>query len=352
MGWRFHKSINLGGGARMNISKSGIGYSFGGKGFRVAFLPDGRIRQTITIPGTGLSYIDEIGSPQTQPSENGVYQSWTGHAITSSTDETSRIFEQTCKDYFHAKHRWMLLLCLAIAAFVAIPLLLILADIDNLWVILLLSASYIALCFGLVKLSKTAPSPIQIDYDIQNMPEAYKNIVRGFETLGTCSKLYHVPGAHVGVRSRTHAGSSTTLNMEDVKFTYTPLSFIKTNVKCFHLKSKGQNLYILPDRALIKQGKNPYHVIDIRELSITYKPGNVNWHGSIPKDTKTVGYTWQYVNNDGSPDRRFKENYQVPICRFGVLDLRCLQGLHLVLYGSNEEKTKTAYELISNKVRR
>ena len=35
MGFRYRKSINLGGGFRINISKSGIGYSWGVKGYRV-----------------------------------------------------------------------------------------------------------------------------------------------------------------------------------------------------------------------------------------------------------------------------------------------------------------------------
>lgn len=35
MGINFRKSINLGGGFRINLSKSGIGYSWGVKGFRV-----------------------------------------------------------------------------------------------------------------------------------------------------------------------------------------------------------------------------------------------------------------------------------------------------------------------------
>ncbi len=32
MGFRYRKSINLGGGFRINLSKSGIGYSWGVKG--------------------------------------------------------------------------------------------------------------------------------------------------------------------------------------------------------------------------------------------------------------------------------------------------------------------------------
>lgn len=34
MGFRFYKSVNLGKGFRLNFSKSGVGYSFGTKGFR------------------------------------------------------------------------------------------------------------------------------------------------------------------------------------------------------------------------------------------------------------------------------------------------------------------------------
>ena len=62
MGMRFRKSINLGGGARVNISKSGIGGSIGGKGYRYTKKANGGTRNTVSIPGTGISYVKESGS--------------------------------------------------------------------------------------------------------------------------------------------------------------------------------------------------------------------------------------------------------------------------------------------------
>lgn len=62
MGMRFRKSINLGGGARVNISKSGIGGSIGGKGYRYTKKANGGTRNTVSIPGTGINYIKESGS--------------------------------------------------------------------------------------------------------------------------------------------------------------------------------------------------------------------------------------------------------------------------------------------------
>ncbi|WP_256201202.1 DUF4236 domain-containing protein [Thermoanaerobacter thermocopriae] len=39
MGWRFRKSISLGKGVRINVSKSGIGFSVGKRGARIGVGP-------------------------------------------------------------------------------------------------------------------------------------------------------------------------------------------------------------------------------------------------------------------------------------------------------------------------
>ena len=62
MGFRFRKSIDVGHGLRINLSKSGVGFSVGGKGLRVTKTADGRTRTTASIPGTGLSWVEESGS--------------------------------------------------------------------------------------------------------------------------------------------------------------------------------------------------------------------------------------------------------------------------------------------------
>lgn len=62
MGFRLRKSIKVGKHLRINLSKSGIGYSIGTKGHRVTKLANGRTRTTTSIPGTGISYVQETGS--------------------------------------------------------------------------------------------------------------------------------------------------------------------------------------------------------------------------------------------------------------------------------------------------
>ncbi len=55
MGWSYRKSVNLG-PFRVNLSKSGVGYSLGGAGFRSGLSARGRRYTSFSIPGSGLRY--------------------------------------------------------------------------------------------------------------------------------------------------------------------------------------------------------------------------------------------------------------------------------------------------------
>lgn len=89
MGTRFRKSINLGGGARINISKSGIGYSVGTKGARVTRTARGTTRTTLSAPGTGLSYVSETGKGRKSRNSGG-----TGSGVSGSSGDIYDILAQ------------------------------------------------------------------------------------------------------------------------------------------------------------------------------------------------------------------------------------------------------------------
>ncbi|MER0285397.1 DUF4236 domain-containing protein [Clostridioides difficile] len=56
MGFNFRKSINLGGGVKLNLGKKSVGISAGVKGASVSVNSKGRKSATLSIPGTGISY--------------------------------------------------------------------------------------------------------------------------------------------------------------------------------------------------------------------------------------------------------------------------------------------------------
>lgn len=62
MGWRYRKSKKLPGGGRINISKSGIGFSWGTKHHRITKTATGQVRTTTRVPGTNISYSQNISN--------------------------------------------------------------------------------------------------------------------------------------------------------------------------------------------------------------------------------------------------------------------------------------------------
>jgi len=60
MALRFRKTITLLPGVRLNLSKSGVSASVGGKGLSFNIGKDGRARGTIGLPGSGVSYSESV----------------------------------------------------------------------------------------------------------------------------------------------------------------------------------------------------------------------------------------------------------------------------------------------------
>ena len=63
MGTRFRKSVKLG-PFRINFSKSGVGWSVGNRYARYTRKANGGARVTTTLPGTGISHVEELGRTQ------------------------------------------------------------------------------------------------------------------------------------------------------------------------------------------------------------------------------------------------------------------------------------------------
>lgn len=69
MGVRYRKSRSSG-PFRVTVSKSGLHTSVGGKGFRVGVGTNGKVRTTVSIPGTGISYTTTRGGSKSHTSSS------------------------------------------------------------------------------------------------------------------------------------------------------------------------------------------------------------------------------------------------------------------------------------------
>jgi ribosomal protein L7/L12 len=106
------------------------------------------------------------------------------------------------------------------------------------------------------------------------------------------------------------AGTAYTVDRATAKIRFRAGSEIQVNRDVVSLRSNFEEFAILPDGVVIN-GKTMHSFESIEVFSDTR--GYVISVSDVPRGSVPRGYTWEYVNKDGSPDLRFNENEQLAI---------------------------------------
>src|SRR5439155_600013 len=139
------------------------------------------------------------------------------------------------------------------------------------------------------------------------------------------------------VRERTQA--VRTVSRERVKFGLANCNLIQWEHNIPHLQNiNGGDLFLYPGFILYRAAKTAFSVIDYHDVNLKCGLVSFSEDKSVPSDAKVVSQTWAKVNKDGSRDRRFADNYQIPIVEYGTLTVKSDTGLWEEFQISNPER--------------
>jgi hypothetical protein len=127
---------------------------------------------------------------------------------------------------------------------------------------------------------------------------------------------------------------------EGLKFAGASLSLgqapgVVANVDVPILKAGKTTLAFYPDRVLAFQGVAVGGVAYQRLQAVSVGTRFIESEG-VPSDARVVDRTWQYVNKKGGPDKRFKNNRELPVCAYNQFNLSTPDGLDVRFIGSKE----------------
>lgn len=338
MGYRFRKSINLGGGFKINLSKSGIGYSWGIPGMRYSKLANGRERHTYSIPGTGISYVEDVSSGKKQQRQT--YESSSSVGIVeekvSSTD-----FEEN-SDYDEFINR--------INKFrnmdTGIKIIIILLSIISLFVLtnpIVIIIGISIFCMYLIYRNCKMLINVEYDFDVEN-EKFYELINDFFSTLASSSKLWIIESKYKNFDAKRNAGVDSCVERMPISIIQKIPYYLKTNIQCYCFSIKDKEFYFLPNKILVHD-KNKTIGLNFQELSFEFNETTFVEQQGAPSDSEVVEYTYQYVNKKGGPDRRYKYNPQFPICLYGTVDIKNDDGLNLSILVSSKSKAMQARQI-------
>lgn len=168
-------------------------------------------------------------------------------------------------------------------------------------------------------------------YDLEGDAEAaYSKVAEGFDGLMQCAGKWHIEagGAVTNLTVwKRNAGASHLVRRKPTSLAYELPSFIKSNISPPALSVGKQVMYFMPDVVLVKDGGR-VGAVDYRDLHVWWQDSRFIEDGRVPSDATIVGHTWKHPNKSGGPDRRFRDNKQIPICLYETIHFQSNSGVN------------------------
>ncbi|WP_296592515.1 hypothetical protein [Roseibium sp.] len=157
---------------------------------------------------------------------------------------------------------------------------------------------------------------------------AYAALVRAFSSLKLCSAKWDITSDREANRVVERTMATRTINRYPVTFDFASNDLIQFDGNAMRFENvNGEDILLYPGLVLMARSDGAFALIDIRDLQVTAKATSFVEEERVPPDSDVVGHTWAKVNKDGSPDRRFKDNYQIPVCEYGRLVFESRNGV-------------------------
>lgn len=171
---------------------------------------------------------------------------------------------------------------------------------------------------------------VKIDMNVEKtIHENYVSLISSYKYLLTCDKVWDVTSSRPVDQAATRSAASIAISRRRVRLGFKNINIIQSQYDALHFENaNGGDIYIYPAFVAIVDSRKQFGLLDIGEVNFEFSAQSFVEEETVPLDAMVTGHTWAKVNKDGGPDRRFKANYQIPLCKYGYARLSSLTGLN------------------------
>lgn len=192
-------------------------------------------------------------------------------------------------------------------------------------------------------------SRITTDFDLpENIKSIYFRLCQAVSNLSQSHCIWDTLSTQTADRIRERTTATYSLKRQPTTISLGSCDLIQIPWMVPHLRNaNGGEMYIYPAFILFRVSKESFALVDIYDVNVTYTTSSVIEEEIVPRDTKVIGHTWKKANKDGTPDRRFANNYQIPIVAYGDIRIASKSGLnegYLVSNAALAEEFDKAWE--------
>lgn len=344
MSLSFDRSVRVG-LTRFNFTDQGIDVSVAmpalrtGIGVRGAYISGGlgkfSYRRSIGVPLRGV--VNPIGKSQSGPlaidDDNVIAtEEHETKSVLELQDSTRDELLQSMNEQFAKRPLWPL------AAAGGLPLLMLLMWLGGAWpaavhgVILTVFAVLVGWLYWRDSLGKLTVLFYEPD---QATNALFEQLCGALTQAAAARKLRSIASTSRYADPKYSGGAGQGVQLGAARLVLGHAPYVVANVQVPVLISGKTTFAFYPDRVLAFQG-NAVGAIDYATLSADCSSVRYIETDSVTDDATVVDKTWQYVNKKGGPDRRFKNNRELPVCDFSQLNLSTADGLDVRFVGSRQ----------------
>lgn len=166
----------------------------------------------------------------------------------------------------------------------------------------------------------------------------FENAYETYKALMQCQSSWDVTHEFAvdSVAQRTAATRS--VNRKRISIFEKSVYIIDSIFNPIHLPdANGLSIFVYPGFVVVLDRSNNIGLIDMRDLSLNFLKVNFHETEGVPSDSKVIGQTWFKANKNGSRDKRFASNYQIPIVEYGQINFKSTSGLNEEFKFSNAD---------------
>jgi hypothetical protein len=186
-----------------------------------------------------------------------------------------------------------------------------------------------------------AATKISVNFDMDSeIAEPHRRMQAAFDRMGSSQKAWSVPTTQRIDRVKARSWAGIVVLRMPALLRRAAVYLVDTEDLPLAMNVMGgkSTAYFYPGFVLIGGGHgSDFALIDITELGIISAHTSFTESESVPSDATMVGKTWAKANKNGSRDRRFAHNRELPIMRYGSLHLVSAGGMNEAFMFSNAQ---------------
>jgi hypothetical protein len=160
-----------------------------------------------------------------------------------------------------------------------------------------------------------------------------------FAALCECEAVWDIKSYQATDKFHERTTAEKRVDRQRVAFLLGNCNLLQWEQKVPHMQNaKGGDLFLYPGFILYRAARQAFSVIDFHDVNGNCNLVKFQEEQGVPKDSKVIGQTWIKANKDGSRDKRFVNNYQIPIVAYASLSLKSNSGLWEEFQFSNVER--------------